>query len=91
MINEINQVVQPAINWSMWSAICAIATITIALILLIIRLTRNHTRLEEGHKNLTETTDKEFKQIRTELDKKASTELLKSIDGNVKLLIEKLL
>lgn len=91
LINEIDQVIQPVTNWSMWSAVAAIASITFLLIGLIIRLTRNHTRLEEGHRNLEKTTADRFKVVHHRIDSKADESVLKSIDEKLNLILDKIL
>jgi len=89
LINEIDQVVQP-VNWSMWSAICAISLGTISLLTLIVRLTRNHTKLEEGHKHLKKATDDKFKAVHHRIDEKADIRIVSSMDAKLDIIIGKL-
>ncbi|RKD96776.1 hypothetical protein [Marinifilum flexuosum] len=91
MINETVQIVADPINWSMWSVICAITTIVFAVIGFVIRLTRNHTKLAEGHKHLEKTTEDKFKVVHHRLDGKADDKIVGSIDAKLDIIIEKLM
>lgn len=89
LINDINQV-QPVINWAMWAVIIAMSGIIIRAIVLIVKVSSNHAKLEESHKNHVDSTKDKFSAVHHRIDEKADKEVVANIDRKLDIIIDKI-